>query len=140
MEENQNETILRLGNTLLNDDQISFRARGLFLYMIFSSRKKGFSIEMLSKASKTDSKRAIEMAINELETNGYLVKRQLKQGGIRWNCNLERNIKVEKRVPVTKTKEKQTTQAKKPQEKSRSRGRVTAKKTSAWRSFLKEFF
>jgi DNA-binding HxlR family transcriptional regulator len=137
MKENNNEEIWHLSNTLLNDGQLSFRARGLFLYIVFSNEKKGLTLEMIKKAS-TDSERMIKMGVNELEKNGYIIRNMLKNGEIRWTYNLKRNISEETEVIAKTSDVVQQSKKKKPQGRKKTRRLKTTKKTFG--SFFKEFF
>ncbi|SDO84956.1 hypothetical protein SAMN04487897_12449 [Paenibacillus sp. yr247] len=138
MEENDNEEIWHLTHTILNDVQISFKAKGLFLYIVLANEKKGLTLEMIQKTSK-DSERSIKMGINELEKHGYVIRNMLKNEEVRWTYHLNRNINKEKEVEAKVSDVKQHPQRKKKS----TRRRTTTKKNSfnhTLSNFFKEFF
>lgn len=64
-------------NNLLNNPEISFRAKGLYAYLNSKPADWDFSIESIARQNK-EGKDAIRSAIHELEAFGYLVRNKVK--------------------------------------------------------------
>jgi hypothetical protein len=143
MEENLNDEIWHLSNSLLNDDRLSLKAKGLYFCIILSNDKKGLTLDMINKTSEIDSKRTIKMGINELEKAGYIIRNILQNGEIRWTYKLKRNINEETKLRANTSDVKKKPPSKKPQGKKSTRRRKTTKKSGLNHilgSFFKHFF
>ena len=69
-------------NELLNDPNISLKAKGLFAYLQSKPDGWSFSREKISRQTK-DGRDSISSALQELEENGYLQRIQVRnQNGI----------------------------------------------------------
>ena len=62
-------------NNLLNNPEISFKAKGLFAYLNSKPEDWDFSIQSISVQNK-EGKDSIAAAIKELEAMGYLLRRK----------------------------------------------------------------
>lgn len=71
-------------NQILNDPEMSFRAKGLFAFLQSKPDDWKFSIERISKQTK-EGKSAIREAIKELEKKGYLARTAVKNKKGKWN-------------------------------------------------------
>jgi hypothetical protein len=147
----QNDGIFHLSNTLLNDGQISLKAKGLFLNLIFfilSNEKKGLTLEEIKKTNQIDSERSIKMGINELEKAGYIIRNTPQNGEVSWTYNLKMNLNEEIDGKVNISNEEKRNQRDNPskekvQSKKNTRKRKTPPKTGikhTLSSIFKEFF
>ena len=75
-------------NTLLNDVEISLKAKGLYTYMDSKPETWDFTIKGIVSQLK-ESFDAVRGAINELETAGYLSRQQFKDEKGQWDCDYE---------------------------------------------------
>lgn len=66
-------------NSLLNDNKISLKAKGLFAYMQSKPDGWKFSVEMIASQCK-ESKSAISEGLKELEYLGYLERKKQQSG------------------------------------------------------------
>lgn len=66
-------------NALLNDNMISLKAKGLFVYMQSKPDNWKFSVDMIVSQSK-ESKSAVSEGLKELERFGYLVRKKQQSG------------------------------------------------------------
>lgn len=64
-------------NQLLNNSEVSFRAKGLYAFINSKPQDWDFSIESIALQNK-EGKDAIRSAIKELEANGYLIRQKYK--------------------------------------------------------------
>jgi hypothetical protein len=64
-------------NQLLNNPNVSFKAKGLYAFINSKPQDWDFSVESIANQNK-EGKDAIRVAIKELETNGYLVRQKFK--------------------------------------------------------------
>ena len=62
-------------NTVINDSNLSFKARGLFIFIQSRPEESSLSVEKLANFSK-DGKESIRSGLKELETAGYLKRVQ----------------------------------------------------------------
>lgn len=69
----------QISNDFLNDEGLTFKAKGLFSYLYSKPEGWNFEAERISENSK-DGIKAVYSALKELEKNGYL-KREKKKGG-----------------------------------------------------------
>lgn len=67
-----------LSNDWVRDKRLSWKARGLLVWL--SSHAVGFqvSLDRITKASEKDGKEAVRTAIRELEAAGYLVREKIR--------------------------------------------------------------
>lgn len=63
-------------NNVIEDKQLSFKARGLLIYMLSKPDDWKFYTEELAKRSNKDGISAIKTALNEIEDAGYLTRKQ----------------------------------------------------------------
>jgi hypothetical protein len=75
-------------NTLLNNPEISLKAKGLYGYMDSKPETWDFTIKGMVSQLK-ESFDAVRGAINELETAGYLARQQFKDEKGQWDCDYE---------------------------------------------------
>ena len=69
-----------LSNELINDPNLSFKAKGIFLY--FFSKPQGWDVRVDYTASiMQDGETAIYSGLKELETQGYLIRQRFYQNG-----------------------------------------------------------
>lgn len=66
-------------NTLLNDNKISLKAKGLFAFMQSKPEGWQFSVDKIAFQCK-ESKSAISEGLKELESLGYLVRKKQQSG------------------------------------------------------------
>jgi len=71
-------------NEILNNENISLKAKGLYTYLQSKPDGWKFSIQRISLQTK-DGKSAVREAIKELENFGYLKRIPLKDDNGRWN-------------------------------------------------------
>lgn len=65
-----------INNDVLNDERLSFKARGLLVYMLSKPDDWQFYTSELQKHSEKDGRRSIESALKEIQDAGYLKKEQ----------------------------------------------------------------
>lgn len=63
-------------NKVIEDERLSFKARGLLIYMLSKPDDWKFYTEELAKRSNKDGISAIKTALNEIEDAGYLTRKQ----------------------------------------------------------------
>ena len=63
-------------NKVIEDERLSFKARGLLIYMLSKPDDWKFYTEELAKRSNKDGISAIKTALNEIEDTGYLTRKQ----------------------------------------------------------------
>jgi len=68
---------------LLNDKNISFKAKGLYCYLFSQTDGFCFSTEIIANDAK-DGVKAIYSAFNELKESGYLKSKKLPSGRIEY--------------------------------------------------------
>lgn len=73
----------RTPNTLLNDNTITLKAKGIFAYMESKPDDWEFSVNKLEYALK-ESESAISSALKELEANGYLSRKKYQNEKGHW--------------------------------------------------------
>ena len=66
---------------ILNDTNISYKAKGLYLQMQFLPRGFHITLDALSQLS-TDGVSSIRSALNELEESGFLEREQIRDRGM----------------------------------------------------------
>ncbi|CAN7765248.1 hypothetical protein LJR153_007229 [Paenibacillus sp. LjRoot153] len=145
MSEKEDNEIQHLVSALLNDNQISFKAKGLFFNIIFSYAEMELTMEILKKMSQIDSERSIKLGLTELEKAGYLNRKTLQNGVLSWEYNIQQNVKDNKKQKVKTTTSNETIKPirKKLQTKKKTRNRKTTQKSGfnrALSNFFKEFF
>lgn len=63
-------------NKVIEDERLSFKARGLLIYMLSKPDDWQFYTDELAKRSSKDGVSAIKSALNEIENAGYLTRKQ----------------------------------------------------------------
>lgn len=64
---------------LLNDDQLSFKARGLFSFLWIHENGWQFKSANLAEHSVSDGNTSIRTGVTELENRGYIVRNQMRK-------------------------------------------------------------
>ena len=72
----QKERFSIVDNKVIEDERLSFKARGLLIYMLSKPDDWKFYTEELAKRSNKDGISAIKTALNEIEDAGYLTRKQ----------------------------------------------------------------
>ena len=72
----QKERFSIVDNKVIEDKRLSFKARGLLIYMLSKPDDWKFYTEELAKRSDKDGISAIKSALNEIESTGYLTRKQ----------------------------------------------------------------
>lgn len=72
----QKERFSIVDNKVIEDKRLSFKARGLLIYMLSKPDDWKFYTEELAKRSNKDGISAIKSALNEIESAGYLTRKQ----------------------------------------------------------------
>lgn len=67
-----------IGNDIIEDQRLSFKARGLLIYMLSKPDDWKFYSSELVKHSDKDGREAINNAIKEIEAVGYLRRKQVR--------------------------------------------------------------
>lgn len=73
----------QVANTVLNDPKLSLKAKGLFAYLYSKPPTWDYSLHRMARDLK-EGKRAIMMALRELEKTGYLLRQRLPNGRMRY--------------------------------------------------------
>ncbi len=73
----------RVPNTLLNDEAISLKAKGLFAYIESKPDDWDFSVERIARALKEGTS-AVGDGIKELEKSGYLIRQRYQDEHGHW--------------------------------------------------------
>ena len=123
-------------NELLNDENISLKAKGLFTFLQSKPDNWEFSVERIAKQTK-DGKNSVRSAIKELEEAGYLVRTPVKDENGRWagyDYILFEKPSAENRTTVNRLTENLYTLSKKKNSK-----KDTVKKKEINHSFEKFF-
>lgn len=68
----------------LNDEALSFRARGVLVWLLDKPDDWRADAESIARAGK-EGRDAVRAALKELEAAGYLVRRRYREGGT-WRC------------------------------------------------------
>lgn len=71
----------QVANSLINDDRLSLKAKGLFLYLNSKPDDWTFSIDRIARQQK-DSAESVATGINELIKFGYLSREQKNNEGV----------------------------------------------------------
>lgn len=74
-----------ISNAVLNDDRLSFRARGVLMWLLSKPADWRTRSEAIADQSPTEGRDAIRTAMRELETLGYLVRVKAQDGRGRWS-------------------------------------------------------
>ena len=72
----QKERFSIVDNKVIEDKRLSFKARGLLIYMLSKPDDWKFYTDELAKRSSKDGVSAIKSALNEIENAGYLTRKQ----------------------------------------------------------------
>lgn len=78
----------QVANSLLNDESISFKAKGIYSFLYSKPSGWNFSANRIAKQSK-DGRSAILEGLKELENVGYLKREKQKDGTVIYNLNYE---------------------------------------------------
>lgn len=65
----------------INDERLSFKARGLLVWLLDKPDDWEISIDAIAGKVTTDGTAAVRSAMKELEALGYLVRRRYREGG-----------------------------------------------------------
>lgn len=76
-------------NSAVNDDRLSFRARGLLAYMLGRPPGWHFSAKRLSTGAYVEGREAVARALRELEVAGYYRCTRINAGGGRFRMVTE---------------------------------------------------
>lgn len=66
----KNFTVLR--NNVINDTRLSWKARGILIYLLSKPDTWRANIKDISNQSEKDGEKAVSTALHELRNNGYL--------------------------------------------------------------------
>ena len=66
-----------IDNNFLRDERLSFKAKGLFMYMWSQSNDWNFYVNELSSHAK-DGRNAVMTGLEELESYGYLKRKRVR--------------------------------------------------------------
>lgn len=88
--ETQKVNFTQIANEVLNDDELSAKAKGLFSYMYSKPDDWDFHVDRIAE-DMDDGRRAVMTGLQELEDAGYLIRKKQKSGRIlyylRWDKN-----------------------------------------------------
>jgi hypothetical protein len=79
----------QIKNEVANDERLSWKARGIFLYIFSKPDDWDFSVERISRKSKKDGFKATNAGIKELEDCGYLERKKMPNGRKEWHIRFE---------------------------------------------------
>lgn len=79
----------QIKNEVLNDENLSLKAKGLFSYIYSKPNNWDFSADRITLDS-TDEIRSVRSAIKELEDNGYLNRRRLATGRVIYHIHYDK--------------------------------------------------
>ena len=107
--EKPKNNFVMISKTLVNDNNISNSAKGLFCYLVSKPDNWVFYIDEMAKNS-LDTKYAIKKQIKELELNGYLYREAIKENGRfnGWKYYMYNEPKENVKESNIKRKEKQS--------------------------------
>ena len=111
---NTNQNYTNVSNAVIRDERLSWKARGIFVYLWSQADNWNFYVSEIAKHS-TDGEGALQSGLKELESLGYLIRRhrQTKSGvfdGMEWVLTDHDPVK-----PINgKTKEKTPKKSKNP--------------------------
>ncbi|MDG3011801.1 replication protein [Rhodococcus sp. D2-41] len=74
-----------ISNAVLNDDRLSFRARGVLMWLLSKPADWRTRSEAIARQSPTEGRDAIRTAMRELEQLGYLVREKRQDERGRWH-------------------------------------------------------
>ena len=85
---NTNQNYTNVSNAVIRDERLSWKARGIFVYLWSQADNWNFYVSEIAKHS-TDGEGALQSGLKELESLGYLIRRhrQTKSGvfdGMEW--------------------------------------------------------
>lgn len=85
---NPNQNYTNVSNAVIRDERLSWKARGIFIYLWSQADNWNFYVSEIAKHS-TDGEGALQSGLKELESLGYLIRRhrQTKSGvfdGMEW--------------------------------------------------------
>lgn len=78
----------QISNAVLNDKNLSWKAKGIFSYLYSKPEKWDFSVHRIFLDSK-DGKESLLSGIAELETLGYLQRKRLANGRMEYRISFE---------------------------------------------------
>lgn len=87
----RNNNFTQVSNTLLRDNRISFKAKGLFCYMFSMSEDWNFTLQSISTQQK-DGLESIRSAMDELKDYGYVSYEKHSSGKGTYFLNDEPNM------------------------------------------------
>lgn len=77
------ESFIRRYGDILSDESLSFKAKGLFIYLSSKPQDWHPNYKKIVKDS-SDGEAAVLSGLKELEENGYLIRRKKHNGGIEY--------------------------------------------------------
>lgn len=91
----------QVANSVLNDDRISFRAKGIYAYLYSKPDGWDFAVSRIAKDS-SEGRVAVNNGLLELEEFGYLYRKRLKTGRMEYTLSYSQ---VQKKPLSGKAKE-----------------------------------
>ena len=76
---NSSKNFSTKSNIISQDKRLSFKGRGIFDYMWSLPDDWNFSVDLLAKNSEKDGKASVSAGLKELETYGYLYRKQVRK-------------------------------------------------------------
>jgi len=80
----------QVANCVLNDENLSFKAKGIFAYLYSKPQDWNFNYKRISKDS-SDGEDAVLSGLRELENAGYLIRRKLHSGRIQYEIMYDKS-------------------------------------------------
>ena len=87
----------QIKNEVLNDEELSLKAKGLFAYIYSKPNDWDFSAERITLDSKDEIK-AVRSAIKELEDNEYLTRKRLATGRVTYFIHYDKKPQCQKAI------------------------------------------
>lgn len=88
-------------NELLNDEEISFKAKGLYAYIQSKPENWDFTLGKIAFQSK-EGVESIRNAVKELELAGYLIRANYQNDKGQWDCDYYLYSRPQKPKPLVK--------------------------------------
>ncbi len=97
-----NVPFTQVANSVLNDPKITLKAKGLFAYIYSKPHGWEFSSKRMANDSK-DGRDSVRSAIAELETAGYLTRKKLSSGRVRYSITYKKTSDDEEKEEADNT-------------------------------------